>query len=329
MSGNERISVVKLTAAMRIEQVFMISQPQLRSTSRGDYYIAAFLSDKTGKINGRMWQASEAIFQSLPQEGFVWVKGRTEMYQDALQLVVDAIRPVENAEVDVAEFMPATTRDIDQMIGRLSEILAQIKNPHLRRLVKSFLEDEALMELFVSAPAAKLLHHAYIGGLLEHTLSVMELAVRILPHYPRLDGDLVLTAAFLHDIGKTTELRFEVAFDYTDEGHLIGHLVKGALLVQEKVRLLNAAPGAEPFPELLAQHLQHIIVSHHGLREFGCPVLPSSPEAYAVHHLDNLDSKIALTFNEIDKDNNPNTRWTTFVKALEAPVLKVRPGETK
>ena len=323
MSESPRRKIAELQSAERIDQVFLISQPQLRTTTRGDYYIAAYLSDSTGKVNGRMWQASEAIFQSLPQEGFVQVKGRTENYQGSLQMVIEALRPLDPSEVDLEEFLPVTTKDITDMFARFQKETAKIKNPHLSRLTKLFLADDELMDQFQKAPAAMGLHHAYIGGLLEHTLSLMELAARIEDHYPDLDWDLIRAALFLHDIGKTSELKYDISFQYTDEGRLVGHLVKGVILIDQKIDQLHAA-GAEAFPDQLRDGLMHIILSHHGAREYGCPVLPATPEAFAVHHLDNLDSKIALTLSEIEKDPNPGN-WTNYIKALEAPLFKVRP----
>ncbi|KPK75785.1 MAG: hypothetical protein AMJ79_09755 [Phycisphaerae bacterium SM23_30] len=322
MAETSRRPIGSLRPAERIDQVFLISQPQLRTTTRGDYYIAAYLSDSTGKINSRMWQASEAIFQSLPQEGFVKVKGRTENYQGSLQLVIEGLRPVEAAEVDLEEFLPQTDKDIPEMFARLKKELARIENPHLRRLVQAFLSDAELMRLFQQAPAAMGLHHAYIGGLLEHTLSLLVLAERVQGHYAALDWDLIKAALFLHDLGKTTELQYDVSFQYTDEGRLVGHLVKGAVLIEQKIQQLDAG-GGEPFPELLRDCLLHIVLSHHGSREYGCPVLPTTPEAFAVHYLDNLDSKIALTLSEIEKDPNPGN-WTNYIKAIEAPLFKVR-----
>ena len=319
----ERRFVSQLTAAERIEQVFLISQPQLRTTTRGDYYIAAFLADRTGKTNGRMWQASEAVFKSLPSEGFVMVTGRTENYQQSLQIVIDAIRPVANEEVALAEFMPATDKDVDEMFARVVEILQQVETPGLAALAGAFLADEALMERFRTAPAAIALHHAYLGGLLEHTLSVMELGLATVGRYPELNRDLMLTALFLHDMGKTSELDYEISFKYSDEGRLLGHLVKGTLLVQEKAAGLGSA-AREELSGALLDAVNHIIVSHHGLREYGCPVLPAMPEAYAVHYLDNLDSKMALTFTEIAKDPG-ETNWTNYIRALESPLFKVRP----
>ena len=325
MPNAEYCFVSELQPAMRIDQVFLVSQPQLRTTSRGDYYIAAFLGDKTGKLNGRMWQATETLFKSLPEEGFVRVKGRTENYQGALQLVIEGMQPVDVSDVTLDQFMPSSERDAEEMFGRVQEILSGVSNVHLVQLAKAFLADEELMKLFKNAPAAIALHHAYLGGLLEHTLSVMELGNVILPLYPQLDSDLVLTALFLHDIGKTVELDYDISFKYSDQGRLLGHLVKGVLMIEEKIAQFPKAQR-DAFPAVLQDSLLHIIVSHHGMREYGCPVMPATPEAYAVHYMDNLDSKMSLTFSQM-QSNEGSSRWTNFVRALDSALFKVRPNE--
>lgn len=327
MAETTRTPVAKLTSAMRIEQVFVISQPQLRTTTRGDFYIAAFLSDATGKLNGRMWQASQDIYAKLPHEGFVMVKGRTELYQENMQLVIEAIRPVDNDQVDFADFLPTTDQNIEEMFGRVVHVLRQIENPHLQRLAKACIEDADLMAKFKKSPAASTLHHAYIGGLLEHTLSVMELGQRILPHYPQLDGDLVLMALFLHDMGKTSELEYDISFKYSDEGGLIGHIVTGIMMIEEKIKQLNAA-GGDPFPKLLRDCLLHIIAAHHGQLDFGSPITPRIPEAFAVHYIDNLDSKVNMTLAMIKEDTG-KSNWTNYIRALEAPLYKLRTTEKK
>jgi 3'-5' exoribonuclease len=317
-----RIPIAELTPGIRLEQVFVVSQPQLRTTTRGDHYIAAFLSDRTGKLNSRMWQASPELYEGLPQEGLMLVRGRTETYQGALQMVVDAFLPVEAGELDYTDFLPQTRCDIDVMFTRLTEILGTIEDPDLGALVQAFLADGDLVALLRQAPAAAALHHAWIGGLLEHTLSVLEVACSVLPHYPQLDRDLVLAGVFLHDIGKTTELEYDVSFRYSDQGRLLSHVVKGALLIQEKVTELEMRTGVS-FPVGKRDCLTHIILSHHGTREFGAPVLPATPEAFFVHCLDNLDSKIALTLAEIGKDLSPSA-WTSYIRAIEGPLYKMR-----
>ena len=319
MASSQRIAIKDLQTAQNLQQVFLISQPQLRATSNGSKYIAAFLSDKTGKVNSRMWQATETVYEALPQEGFVFVRGRSEMYQNNMQVVVEEIRPIEESKVDLEEFLPASQYDTNEMFEEVKEILRQIKNPAMRHLIKAFLDDEALMDKFCKAPAAAMLHHAWIGGLLEHTLGLMRLGKVILPLYQDLDHDVVIAGLFLHDIGKTVELSYDISFKYTDEGRMVGHLVKGAMMIEDKYNQL-VKEGVD-IPHGLVEVLQHIIVAHHGQREFGCPVMPSTPEAFLVHYIDNIDAKIQLTRDEIARDNNSGD-WTNFVRALDGPVYK-------
>ena len=324
MADQERRWVEQITPSDRVDQVFLISQPQLRTTTKGDFYIAAYLSDRTGKINGRMWQASEAIFNSLPTEGFVRVKGNAELYQNTPQMVINAMTPVDIDQVQLEDFLPRTKKNVDEMFTRVSEILQEVKNEHLRNLAQAFLGDNRLMDLFKKAPAAAVLHHAYLGGLLEHTLSLLELGLRVLPNYPDLDPDLVMMGLFLHDMGKTKELHCDISFRYSDQGQLLGHIVQGIVMIEAKIQKLEQE-NQKTFPKNLKDSLLHIIASHHGTREFGSPIVPATPEAFAVHHMDNLDSKIALALANIEKDKGPS-RWTPYIRAIETPLYKVRPN---
>ncbi|MBN2844155.1 MAG: HD domain-containing protein [Sedimentisphaerales bacterium] len=319
MTSSQRITVANIQPAQQLAQVFLISQPQLRATSNGGKYIAAFLSDKTGRINSRMWQATEIVFNSLPEEGFVFVRARSEMYQNAMQLVIEEIRPIEQSKVDLIEFLPGTKFDINEMFEETKDILRQIKHPAVRHLVKAFLDDSDLMDKFCKAPAAAVLHHAWIGGLLEHTLNLLRLGKNILPLYPHLDHDIVLAGLFLHDIGKTTELVYDISFRYSDQGRMLGHLVKGTIMIEEKTAQL-IAQGID-MPRGLIDSIQHIIVAHHGQREYGCPVLPATPEAFLAHYIDNIDSKMQMAIDEIAKDPSAGD-WTNFVKAIDGPFYK-------
>jgi len=307
----------------RIEdQVFLIASKDLRTTTQGALYIHAVLADRTGQVPSRVWQATEELFQSLPEGGFARFKGRAENYKGTLQFIIEAIRPVKEDEVELAEFLPRTDRDIDRMWARVTEILNRIEQPDLRRLVDKFLADEELMRRFRTAPAAIALHHSYIGGLLEHTLNVLEMALLIIPQYKELSLDLVLTGVFLHDIGKTAELNYRTNFSYTDPGHLLGHLVQATLWIEKKCELIEADTG-KPFPAQLKWVLQHIILSHHGRYEFGSPKLPAVPEAIAIHHLDNLDAKVKMYVTEIEKDRDPQDNWSNYNRVLETKVYKV------
>lgn len=317
-----RRNICDIKAGERIEdEIFLIRSKDLRTTTNGGLYIHAVLADKTGQLVARAWQASEDMFQGMPEGGFLRFKGRAENYKGNLQFIIDAVRPAEPGSYDAADFVPATKFDTDTMWKRLLEILAGIKHPQLAALVQEFLADAQLMELFRKAPAASAMHHAYIGGLLEHTVSVLELAQRIVPHYPKLSMDLMLTGLFLHDIAKSTELSFETAIGYTDEGQLIGHITQAVIWMDKKADAVEAKSG-KPFEKELRWILQHIILSHHGCYEFGSPKLPAIPEAIAVHYIDNLDAKLSMFFAEIENDRDQASRWTNFNRALETKVFK-------
>ncbi|MCP4589116.1 MAG: HD domain-containing protein [bacterium] len=304
------------------DQVFLIASKDLRTTTQGNLYIHAVLVDRTGQVPARLWQATEDIFSNLPEGGFARFKGRAENYKGTLQFIIEAIRPVEEHDLDLSEFLPQTDQDIDQMWARCTEILETIQQPDLRRLVDAFLKDPELMRRFRTAPAAITLHHSYLGGLLEHTLNLLEMALLVIPRYPELSVDLVLAGILLHDIGKTAELTYRTSFAYTDEGHLLGHLMLATLWVDQKCATIEEETG-QPFPEQLKWVLQHIILSHHGKYEFGSPKLPALPEAIAIHHLDNLDAKVKMYLTEIEKDRDPQSSWSKFNRVLETKVYKL------
>ena len=305
------------------DEIYCLAQKDLRSTTNGSLYIHAVLSDKTGQIPARMWQASEDLYKELEQQGFVRVRGRTENYKGSLQFIIEGIRPVSSDEVNVEDFLPHTERDIEEMFERMLEILRKIKNRNLLFLLKEFLDDKELMEKFKRAPAAVNMHHSYLGGLLEHTLNLLELALFVGTRYSQINPDLLLAGVFLHDIGKTQELEYEIAFKYSDEGQLVGHLVIGAIMVEKKARLVQEKTGQE-FPRELIQMLQHIILSHHGEHEFGSPVLPKTAEAVALHYLDNLDAKVEQIRAQVEKSqqSDPESNWTGYIKSLERPLFK-------
>jgi len=303
------------------DQVFLIGAKDLRTTTNGSLYIHCILRDKTGQLLTRIWQATEAMFEQMPEGGFLRFKGRAENYKGAMQFIVDAMRPVDPQSIDLSEFMPKTQEDIGEMFNRVKEILRQIKNPHVLNLIKQFIMDEPLMERFCKAPAAIQLHQAYIGGLLEHTRNVLELASVVIPRYPEVSLDLVLAGVFLHDLGKTAELVYETNFQYSTEGQLVGHITQVAIWVEEKVKAVEAATQA-PFPADIKNALQHIILAHHGQYEFGSPKLPAMPEAIALHHLDNLDAKLNMFLEKIRSDPDPASDWTEYVRALETRIFK-------
>lgn len=304
-----------------IDDIYIVNNPILRSTTRGDLYIAMFLSDRTGQLNGRMWQATEAVYQSLPQPGFIRVQGRSELYQNNLQVIINNVSVVDADKVQIADYLARTDKDIDKMFAEVKEIVGRIENPQLKAIIGEFLADDELMGKFCSAPAAMKLHHACIGGLLEHTHNVLRVAVAVLPFYPSVQPDLVLAGVFLHDIGKTEELAYDMAFSYTDSGQLIGHIAKSILMINRKAEALRAR-GVQIESETL-DALGHIMLSHHGQYEFGSPKLPATPEAFMVNCVDDLDAKISQVTEAINSEVG-DSNWTAWKNALQTRLYRKR-----
>lgn len=317
-----RREIAELRPGERVEDgIYRIAQKELRFANNGSLYIHAVLADASGQMPARMWNASQELFESIGENGLMHVRGRVESYKGRPQFIIDGLRRVEEGTVDAGDFLPRAQGDPQQMWERLKQILRGIRDADLLALVARFINDEPFAARFQQAPAARSLHHAVLGGLLEHTLSVLEVASVVLPRYPQVNADLVLAGVFLHDVGKTAELKFETSFDYTNEGQLVGHIVQACLWVHEAARQVEAQTG-RPFPQDKLSALKHIIVSHHGRYEFGSPRLPATPEALMVHYLDNLDAKLNMMFTAIESDPDDSSDWTQWVAALETRVFK-------
>ena len=313
--------ISEIEPGQTVDDIYLARDPILRSTTRGDLYIAMYLCDKTGQLNGRMWQATEAVYKALPRPGFVRIKGRSELYQNNLQIIINNIGVVDSDKVNLEDFLPRTEKDVAKMFDEVKKIVAAVKNPQLKALVGEFLADEKLMAKFCEAPAAMKLHHSCLGGLLEHTHNVLRIAVAILPFYPQLQKDLVLAGVFLHDIGKTEELTYDMAFTYTDSGQLLGHIAQGLLMLNEKAKTLKEK-GTD-IDQSVLDALGHIILSHHGQFEFGSPKLPATAEAFMVYYIDDLDAKIYQVNAAIDSETG-ESNWTAWQKALETRIYKKR-----
>jgi len=304
-----------------IDDIYMVREPIIRSTTRGDLYIAMFLSDRTGQINGRMWQATEAAYKALPKPGFVHIQGRSELYQNNLQIIVNNVSVVDAKDVRIEDFLARTDKDTDKLFEEVKKIVGRIKNPQLKSLVEEFLADTELMEKFRNAPGGIKLHHNYLGGLLEHTHNMLRVALAILPLYPDVQSDLVLAGIFLHDMGKTEELSYDMAFSYTDSGQLIGHIVKTVLMVNQKADALRAK-GTQ-IDQTILDSLEHIILSHHGAFEFGSPKLPATPEAFMVYFIDDLDAKVNQVTMAIENEPG-DSNWTAWKNALQTRLYRKR-----
>jgi 3'-5' exoribonuclease len=311
-----RKTVQDLKTGDAVDEGFLLRSKALRTTRTNSLYMLLELGDRTGTIQGRMWDASQEVFDSISVDSFVRVKGHVETYRNQLQLVADAIAPVPDSEVDVADFLPTTNKDVDEMYARLVEIAKTVRHPGLRKLLAAFLKDDDFAARFRRAPAAVTYHHSFLGGLLEHTLGVAELGLHIAEHHPELDRDLLVTGTLLHDIGKIDEFTYERGFEYTDTGGLLGHLYMGARMIEER---------AADIPELSPQTteaLSHLILSHHGRYEYQSPKLPMTAEALAVHFLDNLDAKLNAFHSAMLQDRDAESRWTEWNRMFERKLFK-------
>lgn len=308
--------ISQLNSATTIDEIFLVQNKDLRTTKNGSLYIQAQLSDRTGMIDARMWDASTTFFESLGNETFLRIKGRTEIYQNKIQLIIKNISKADHETIKLEDYLPGTDKDVNKMFSELKKIIDSIKHPYLQKLFRLFLNDKDFCRDFCSAPAAVQYHHSFIGGLLEHTLSVAKLGEKILPLYPNINRDLLISGIILHDIGKISELCYEKNFNYTDEGHLIGHLISGVLMVEEKAKKIDN------FPKTLLDLLRHIILSHHGEYEWGSPKRPKTLEALALHYLDNIDAKIHAFEKAISDDKDPCDNWTVYNKMFERKLFK-------
>lgn len=313
--------ISQLTDHEAIDEVFLASEKQLRTNRNGNLYLQVRLSDKSGSVTGMLWNANEGVYGSFENGDFIRVRGTTQNYNGAIQLIVNKIDRENAQKVNESDFVTLPQSEVDQLTQRLAERLRAIHNYPLRNLAECFLMDEAFMAKLTSAPAGVKNHHAYRGGLLQHVLSLMQLVSLVATHYPELDPDMLTMGAFLHDVGKIEELTYERDLGYSDVGQLMGHVVLGVGIVDEKIRAVEKLTG-EPFPENLRLRLLHMIVSHHGEYEFGSPKLPMTLEAIALHFLDNLDAKIHSLGQLIRDDVNSESRWTPYQAAIGRKLYK-------
>ena len=306
-----------------VDDVFVLTNKQFAAASTGKYYIKAFVSDATGQLVARMWNTTREIFNWLPDSGFIKVRGRIENYQSNLQFIIESVGPALDGTYDVADLVAHTKKSIPDMCTKLHAMLNTIRNRHLHALIQAYVNDPGLMDNFCKAPAAMSFHHAYLGGLLEHTVNAMQVADAIMQFYPGLNRDLVIAGIFLHDIAKTWELSYNCSFGYTDSGQLVGHIVKSAIWVEHKAKEAEVKLG-EPIPQPLIDVLQHIILSHHGTYEFGSPRTPSTPEALAVHAIENMDAKLMMALGATRNNDGAGAdgNWTEYMKAFSGKLYR-------
>lgn len=305
----------------QVREIYQAHGRQLRPNRNGNLYLQVELTDRTGSLSCRMWNATEGMYNSFEDGQYVLVDGATQVFQGALQMIAKQITPVLADEVDPSDFIPLPSVDVEALLARLAQMLRGMKCPHLRNLAECFLVDDAFMQKLSMAPAGVKNHHAYHGGLLEHVVNVMELVMRVVERLPAVDPDMLLMGAFLHDLGKLVELTYDRGLAYSDEGQLIGHLVIGVEMLDAKAAEAQRLSG-EAIPLDIVLRLKHMIVSHHGSYEFGSPKLPMTLEAVALHHLDNLDAKVHAFEQLMQDDLNADSPWTQYHQNLGRKLYK-------
>jgi 3'-5' exoribonuclease len=305
----------------KLDDVYRVCDKQLRSNKNGQLYLQFNLLDRTGVLSARFWNVTVELSEQFGDGDYVRVEGTTQKFQGAIQLIARRVVKVEKSEVDEADFVRDGRVNVQLRRARLRELLKTITNPSLHNLADCFLIDDEFMDKFCSVPAGVKLHHAYYGGLLEHTTQMMETAVQIAILYPQLNRDLLLMGAFLHDIGKTAELAFGNDMRYTDSGQLLGHSVLGVEILRDKI-LESEKLSGEQFNPQIAMLLKHLLISHHGEYENQSPKLPMTPEAQTLHFIDSIDSKIAEYQKYINDDPNQNSAWTNYIPTIERKLYK-------
>ncbi len=295
---------------------FLVLSKEIRQKKTGEPYLSIHLADRTGEIEAKMWDNVAEVMHTFERDDFVKVKGLLQIYQNRSQFTVHRLRRLEEHEVEPADYFPCSDREPEEMFSELRGIIASLGNPHLRALLDLVFADARLAAAYKMAPAAKNIHHACRGGLLEHVLSLCSLARLTSVHYKHVDSDLLITGAILHDIGKIEELSYARSFGYSAEGQLLGHIVIGLRILASKFDQLPS------FPPKLRTLVEHMIISHHGELEFGSPKVPVFAEALLLHHLDNLDSKMDAIRAALKRDNHVEGDFTGWVAPLERILLK-------
>jgi len=300
----------------KVSESFLVTEKNLAFSQRGAPYLNIRLKDKTGEVEGKIWENAIEWDKVFKKGDVIQAQGGAVSFKSTIQITITGLRKVEDADVSLAEYLPVAKEGIDEMFADLMTFIEQIQTPYLKALLHGFFHDEKITAMFKKAPAAKGFHHVYIGGLLEHTLSVIRLLDQLTHHYQGINRDLLITGGILHDIGKIYEYSYDSIFDYSDQGRLVGHIVIGIEMLDAKIASIG------DFPEYVAMELRHLMLSHHGTYEFGSPKRPKTLEALIVHHIDDLDAKVNAFQEFIEDSRNDDSHWTPFHKLFERFIYK-------
>lgn len=302
----KKIYVEQIRERDQLESVFLVRDKIIAMAKNGKPYMTLKLMDRTGEVEARVWDRVDQLSSYFEKNDFVQVQAKASVYLGKMQLVVQDLRRVDERSTDLADFLPVSDRDPQQMRQELDELLGSLDDPHIESLLRAFFDDPDFYARYCQAPAAKGMHHVYLGGLLEHSLAVAALASDMARRYPQINRNLLIAGALLHDVGKVEELSYQRSFDYTDQGKLLGHIIIGVQMIEDRVREI------EDFPQQVSVMLKHLLLSHHGQYEFGSPKRPKFIEAVVLSFIDDLDSKINGIQTHIDKEPNREGNWTNY-----------------
>lgn len=309
-----------------VDEIYLLADKQLRANRQANLFLLATLRDRTGQMSGLMWNVTEDAVADVQAGDYVKVRGKVQLFQGNMQMILTNIRTIPAEQMNPDDFEQRPNADVEALLLRLRNLLLSIEQPQLRTLMECFLIDNELMDDLAKAAAGVKTHHAYRGGLVEHIVNMLETAKRIRDLYPAVNFDVLLAGIFLHDLGKVREMSLDNAFVYTDEGQLLGHLIIGIEMLTEKIAEVEKLTN-EPFSNELALRLKHMIASHHGSYEHGAVRLPMTPEAIALHHLDNLDAKVHEFARTIADDPNTGSTWTPFLARIDRKLFKGQSGK--
>src|SRR5579885_2529717 len=304
-----------LRANQIIVSAFLVQSKELRVKKSGESYLSLALADKTGEVDAKMWENVDEFHSLFERDDFIKVKGAVQVFRNRPQITLQKLKKLEDREVDLADFFPRSARDSEEMWRELTGVIEGMNNRHLQALLKKILSNPEIAARLKLAPAAKSLHHAFLGGLLEHVLSLCRLAKLVVQNYSGIDIDLLLSGIVLHDLGKVYELSYSRSFSYTTEGQLLGHMILEIEIVH---RALATLPD---FPRSLQTLIEHLIISHHGQYEFGSPKLPMFPEALMLHYLDDMDSKLESMRAHFEREAGAEGEWSSYNPSLGRPLL--------
>ncbi len=294
-----------------VDNILLVKEKRLNTAKNGSPYLSIKFLDNTGEIDAKLWDEADIYNNAFKKDDFVRIKGKVINYQGTKQIQIKQIEKIPYSGININDYLQRSERDTEDMLRELKERIDTIENPHLSKLLYLFYEDKEFIGLFKNAPAAKSNHHAFLGGLLQHTLELLSLCHDVAKYYPDIDRDLLIAGAMLHDIGKVHELKYSRTFGYTDEGGLIGHITIGVELISEKVRMI------EDFPDKLEMLLKHMILSHHGHYEYGSPKRPKTLESLLLYYLDELNAKADMFRKSLNENRDEDDNWTAYSKIFE------------